>query len=93
VACYVTSLSFTELTSSAQIDLDEFKDDTKHIRTLLLANLKNEENLANVCFMDMRAEAELSPADAKTFNFVVFGGILGDHPPQDRAKEFRESFK
>jgi ribosome biogenesis SPOUT family RNA methylase Rps3 len=55
--------------------------------------LKNEENLANVCFMDMRAETELSPADAKTFNFVVFGGILGDHPPQDRAKDFRESFK
>ena len=22
--------------------------------------------------------------------FVVFGGILGDHPPKDRAKEFRE---
>lgn len=23
----------------------------------------------------------------------MFGGILGDHPPQDRAKEFREGFK
>ena len=23
---------------------------------------------------------------------MVFGGILGDHPPQDRAKEFRETF-
>jgi ribosome biogenesis SPOUT family RNA methylase Rps3 len=43
--------------------------------------------------MDMRAETKLSPGDAKQFEFVVFGGILGDHPPQDRAKEFRESFK
>lgn len=24
---------------------------------------------------------------------VVFGGILGDHPPKDRAKEFRSNFK
>jgi ribosome biogenesis SPOUT family RNA methylase Rps3 len=24
--------------------------------------------------------------------FVVFGGILGDHPPQDRAMEFRSQF-
>ena len=23
---------------------------------------------------------------------MVFGGILGDHPPQDRAKDFRETF-
>ena len=40
--------------------------------------------------MDMRAEKELCPDDAKTLKFVVFGGILGDHPPQDRAKSFRE---
>jgi ribosome biogenesis SPOUT family RNA methylase Rps3 len=31
--------------------------------------------------MDMRAEKELCYDDAKTIQFVVFGGILGDHPP------------
>lgn len=41
----------------------------------------------------MRSDTVLAPADSKQFEFVVFGGILGDHPPQDRAKEFRESFK
>jgi len=44
----------------------------------------------NVCMMDMRAEKELSPSDAKRFEFVIFGGILGDHPPKDKAKELRE---
>ena len=43
--------------------------------------------------MDMRAEKTLKCEDSKQFNFVVFGGILGDHPPKDRAKDFRESFK
>ena len=40
--------------------------------------------------MDMRATEVLAPKD--TFRFVVFGGILGDHPPQDRAMEFRSRF-
>lgn len=43
--------------------------------------------------MDMRAESKLQPSDGEKFEFVVFGGILGDHPPQDRAKEFRSRFK
>jgi hypothetical protein len=78
--CYVTSLSFQQLTSSSESS-EGFQDDTEYIRSLLLSKLKNEEDLANVCFMDFRAEAELTPCDAKTFDFVVFGGILGDHPP------------
>lgn len=58
---------------------------------LMQSGLKDQEDLNNkICFMDMRAEAELSPKDAETIKFVVFGGILGDHPPQDRAKDFRE---
>lgn len=48
--------------------------------------------LDNICFMDMRAEEKLKPQEASQFKFVVFGGILGDHPPQDRAKEFRDRF-
>ncbi len=43
--------------------------------------------------MDFRAESVLAPVERDQFRFVVFGGILGDHPPQDRAKDFRESFK
>ena len=40
--------------------------------------------------MDFRAEQMLSPVDAPVLKFIVFGGILGDHPPKDRAKNFRE---
>lgn len=46
----------------------------------------------NVCFMDMRGASLLSPEDAKQFQFVIFGGILGDHPPKDRAGDFRANF-
>lgn len=59
----------------------KFKDNTEDkevvvpfIRTILL---------------DMRAEKELEPSDFENYDLFVFGGILGDHPPQDRTKELR----
>lgn len=35
--------------------------------------------------LDPKAEKELSPSDANSFEFLVFGGILGDYPPQGRT--------
>lgn len=35
-----------------------------------------------VCMLDMRAEKELSPGEQ--WSTLIFGGILGDHPPRDR---------
>lgn len=40
--------------------------------------------------MDFRADKELDAVSDQNLKFIVFGGILGDHPPKDRAKEFRE---
>ncbi len=42
--------------------------------------------------MDMRGENDLHPDDSEKFEFLIFGGILGDHPPQDRSKNLRENF-
>jgi len=43
----------------------------------------------SVCLLDMRGEGELAPSDAAEFTHVVFGGILGDHPPRDRTRALR----
>lgn len=45
-----------------------------------------------VCLLDPRATSDLQPAEAETFDFFVFGGILGDHPPRDRTKELKEAY-
>ncbi|KAJ3062238.1 hypothetical protein HDU98_001874 [Podochytrium sp. JEL0797] len=43
-----------------------------------------------VLLLDPSAKRELSPDDAKAgFQFLLFGGILGDDPPRDRTKELR----
>lgn len=43
----------------------------------------------NVCLLDPRATEDLSPKDEPTFKYLLFGGILGDHPPRDRTSELQ----
>lgn len=40
--------------------------------------------------LDMRGKEELSPGEQ--WNYIVFGGVLGDHPPRDRPAPLRKHF-
>lgn len=44
-----------------------------------------ELNLKNACVLDPDAKQTLTPDEARQFDFFVFGGILGDDPPQKRT--------
>ena len=46
--------------------------------------LKPEET----CLLDLRAEKELGSNEK--WKRIIFGGILGDHPPRDRSKPLRD---
>jgi ribosome biogenesis SPOUT family RNA methylase Rps3 len=58
-----------------------------------LEALVASENIpkSQVCLLDPKAPAALSPADGEAgkFKYFVFGGILGDDPPRDRTSELR----
>ena len=43
--------------------------------------------LKKVCVLDPTAENILSPSDASKFDHLVFGGILGNYPPEERTKD------
>lgn len=45
-----------------------------------------------VCLLDPSAEKDLVPGEAEAFDYFVFGGILGDHPPRDRTGELRRKY-
>jgi len=50
--------------------------------------------LSNVCVLDPDAKKILTPADAKKFDYYIFGGILGNDPPQKRTgPELTSQFK
>ena len=48
-------------------------------------------DFSKVCLLDMRAEKTLSPDDGSKFEVFIFGGILGDHPPQGYNFGFTET--
>lgn len=45
-----------------------------------------------VCLLDPSAETDLVVEDSDKFDYFVFGGILGDHPPRDRTGELRKKY-
>jgi ribosome biogenesis SPOUT family RNA methylase Rps3 len=45
-----------------------------------------------VCLLDPSAETDLAPEESNSFDYFVFGGILGDHPPRDRTGELRRKY-
>jgi ribosome biogenesis SPOUT family RNA methylase Rps3 len=42
--------------------------------------------LQKACVLDPEAMLALHPEDSEEFEYLIFGGILGDHPPRKRTK-------
>lgn len=55
-----------------------------------LSKLDPDFDQKRVVLLDPSATEELTPEDAKKFDYFLFGGILGDHPPRDRTGELRK---
>lgn len=49
--------------------------------------------LSNICLLDANAGKSLAPSDSGKFHYFLFGGILGDDPPQNRTRELIERLK
>lgn len=43
-------------------------------------------DLKNACLLDPWAKEQLYSKEAKKFDYLVFGGILGNNPPEKRTK-------
>lgn len=71
----------------------EFKDVGITATTLdvsQFAQLDPNFTANKVCLLDPAAEKDLEPSDSAQFQYFLFGGILGDHPPRDRTGELRK---
>ena len=98
--CLMSQYSLLELTTQESLEKilqggeSACGDDSVEVAKLFKEKMtvSTGSNESNICFMDMRGEQELKPEDAQRFDFLIFGGILGDHPPQDRSKELRSNF-
>ena len=73
------------------------KNSIKKVSTFAITHQESVFKLdfGRCCILDPNAKETLNPEDAKKFDCLIFGGILGDNPPQARTKEFlskRSSF-
>ncbi len=46
--------------------------------------------MERVLLLDPESPTPLTSDDAKDFDYLLFGGILGDDPPKDRTQELRK---
>lgn len=53
----------------------------------------SEMNFNNICILDMDAKKLLQTKDKEKFEYFVFGGILGDNPPQKRTQKLIKKLK
>tara|TARA_Y100000031_G_scaffold63680_1_gene71497 strand:+ start:373 stop:921 length:549 start_codon:yes stop_codon:yes gene_type:complete len=44
-------------------------------------------NFPNMCILDPEAEEKISQNDCQKFDYLLFGGILGDYPMRKRTKQ------
>ncbi len=53
----------------------------------------SEMNFNKVCVLDMDSKEVLKTSDKQKFECFVFGGILGDNPPQKRTQKLIKQLK
>ncbi|KAL9709204.1 hypothetical protein Ac2012v2_007559 [Leucoagaricus gongylophorus] len=93
-----SEIHFTSLSKSSSSFLStEFKPTSEtsassQCHTDGVLDLMNVHGISpdRICLLDPKAEKTLSPEDGNgTFDWFLFGGILGDDPPRDRTSELR----
>jgi ribosome biogenesis SPOUT family RNA methylase Rps3 len=67
-----------------------YSPDKESASKLSKSDLTYSTELKKVSLLDLRAKKSLCCDDKKELNVLIFGGILGDHPPRDRTKPLRE---
>lgn len=51
----------------------------------IIEKSSSELDLKNSCVLDPESSLVLEPKEAKSFDYFIFGGILGDYPPRKRT--------
>ncbi|KAK9368727.1 SAM-dependent RNA methyltransferase, partial [Lipomyces kononenkoae] len=87
---YLTSLA-PSLKSSLPAQLaDPEVATTTSTEVIDLPGVRSLAEHGRMCLLDPSVTKDLAPEDAEEFDYFVFGGILGDHPPRDRTGELRK---
>ena len=93
--CFLEYKSMSRSVGKENLIITNIKSEKDREKLSKFAEAREESvlnmDIKNPCLLDMDAEEELSPDDK--FENLIFGGILGDNPPQKRTIKFLASLK
>jgi ribosome biogenesis SPOUT family RNA methylase Rps3 len=86
--CLIEYKHISEIVGKENLWFTNLKNGSKTLSCYgkVIRHSVKEINLKNACVLDPKASNLLEPKEAKTFDYFIFGGILGDYPPRKRTK-------
>jgi len=88
--CYLEYKHISETVGKKNLIFTNVKGDAGQKLLSELGEVKSESviklNLKNACILDPVATKTITTPDCKQFDYLIFGGILGDYPMQARTK-------
>lgn len=85
--CTIEYKHIAQMVGKQHLWITNLKKGSKELRKYAKVITKSVTGLklAKVCVLDPDAPKTLTPVDAKRFDYFIFGGILGNDPPQKRT--------
>lgn len=85
--CLIEYKNISKIVGKSNLWFTNIKRKNKALEQLgkVIKDSASQLNLKNACVLDPQAPSTLEPKEAKTFDYFVFGGILGDYPPKKRT--------
>ncbi|KAF9539484.1 hypothetical protein EC957_005365 [Mortierella hygrophila] len=87
--CGADHIYFTALTPKTLADMPASLRKA-HCHTEDVLTMGDRIPHEKICLLDPSSPYPLAPEDGDTYDFFLFGGILGDDPPRDRTGELRK---
>lgn len=93
--CLIEYKHIAEIVGKSNLILTNVKNKSrlKDITNNSYGKSFRELKLKNFCLLSPYAKKTLIKADGKKFDYLVFGGILGDNPPKKRTIKYFNGIK
>lgn len=89
--CFLEYSHISEIVGKENLLFTNIKNQVEKKKLEALGSVEEkcvkELQLDKICVLDPEAKKTLAPEDAKEFMYLVFGGILGNYPPEKRTKK------
>jgi len=88
--CLMEYKNMSKFVGKDNLWFTNIKDESKNAKELenygkVIKDSVTTLNLKNACILDPETPKVLEPEEAKSFDYFIFGGILGDYPPRKRT--------